>query len=102
MVGAAANPERASGKLIGLRGRAEHLVARGPFSADRIQPVETAARTVGVDLRLVEVEGPQDLERAFSAMTRYGIGALLVSLTPLLRSHRASLGTWRPSSSCRP
>jgi ABC-type uncharacterized transport system substrate-binding protein len=54
--------------------------------------VETAARAVGVDLRLVEVEGPQDFERAFSAMTRHGIGALLVSLTPLLSTHRAQLG----------
>jgi putative ABC transport system substrate-binding protein len=68
------------------------LVARDPFNADRIQPVETAARAVGVDLLLVEVEGPQDFERAFSAMTLQGVGALLVSFTPLLSTHRAQLG----------
>jgi putative ABC transport system substrate-binding protein len=67
------------------------LVARDPFNASRIQPVETAARGAGMDLRLVEVEGPQDFEAAFAGMTRQGVGALLVSFTPFLITHHAQI-----------
>jgi len=68
------------------------LVAGDPFNADRTTPVETAARAVGVQLHLVEVEGPDDFERAFAAMTRQGVDALLVSFTPLFGTHSAQLG----------
>jgi putative ABC transport system substrate-binding protein len=68
------------------------LVAGEPFNADRTTPVETAARAVGVQLHRVEVEGPHDFERAFAAMTRQGIDALLVSFTPLLGTHSEQLG----------
>jgi putative ABC transport system substrate-binding protein len=67
------------------------LVARDPFNADRIQPVEAAARGAGIDLRPVEVEGPQDFEAAFAGMTRQGVGALLVSFTPFLITHHAQI-----------
>jgi len=71
------------------------IVFRGggdPFNADRTTPVETAARAVGVQLHRAEVEGPHDFERAFAAMTRQGIDALLVSFTPLFATHSAQLG----------
>ena len=68
------------------------LVTRDPFNAERVQPVETAARARGVQLHRVEVEGPHDFERAFAAMTQEGIDALLVSFTPLLGLHSAQLG----------
>jgi len=68
------------------------LVAGDPFNADRTTPVETAARAVGVQLHRAEVEGPHDFERAFAAMTRQGIDALLVSFTPLFATHSAQLG----------
>jgi putative tryptophan/tyrosine transport system substrate-binding protein len=67
------------------------LSAGDPFNADRIQPVATAARAVGVHLHLVEAEVPQGLEAAFSTMTRQGVGAPLVSFTPILSTYRAQI-----------
>jgi putative ABC transport system substrate-binding protein len=58
------------------------LAAGDPFNADHTTPVETAARAVGVHLHPVEVEVPHSFEAAFSAMTRQGVGGLLVAFTP--------------------
>jgi putative tryptophan/tyrosine transport system substrate-binding protein len=49
------------------------------------------ARAVGVHLQLVDVEAPEDFEATFAAMTRQGVGALLVSITPFLSTHRAQI-----------
>ena len=76
----------------GLASVALLLQARDPANAERIAPVETAARTVEVHLHLVEVETPNDFEAAFSAVTQQGVSALLVSFTPLLTAHNAQLG----------
>ena len=62
-----------------------------PFRANKIPPVETAARAVGVHLQLVDVEASDDFEAAFAAMTRQGIGALLVSFTPFFATPRAQI-----------
>jgi putative ABC transport system substrate-binding protein len=67
------------------------LYALDPFHANRTPPVETAARASGVHLNLVEVEAPHDFEAAFSAMTRQGVNALLVSFTPFLGTHHAQI-----------
>jgi putative ABC transport system substrate-binding protein len=67
------------------------LSAGDPFNASRITPVERAAQAVGIELHLVEVEVPHGFEAAFSAMTHRGIGALLVSFTPLLITYRAQI-----------
>jgi putative tryptophan/tyrosine transport system substrate-binding protein len=67
------------------------LYAQDPFRAHKIPPVETAARAVGVHLQLVDVETPQDFEAAFAAMTHQSVGALLVSISPFLATHRAQM-----------
>jgi len=67
------------------------LYALNPFNARRITPVETAARTLGVHLHLVEIEAPNDFEAAVSAMTRQGVDGLLVSFTPFLSAHRGQI-----------
>jgi putative ABC transport system substrate-binding protein len=77
--------------IPGLTRVALLLSAGDPFNADRIQPVETAAQAAGVHLHLVEVEVPQGLEVAFSTITRQGVGALLVSFTPILGTYRAQI-----------
>ena len=67
------------------------LYALDPFNARRIPPVETAARTLGVHLHLVEVDAPNAFEAAFSAMTRQSVDGLLVSFTPFLGAHRGHI-----------
>jgi putative tryptophan/tyrosine transport system substrate-binding protein len=67
------------------------LSAGDPFNTSRIQPVETAARTTGVHLHVVEAEVPQGLEAAFATTTRQGVGALLVSFTPIIGRYRPQI-----------
>jgi putative ABC transport system substrate-binding protein len=69
------------------------LYADDPFRAGRIPPVDTAARAVGIDLHLVDVASPDDFEAAFAAMTRQGVGGLLVSFTPFLTTHHAQIAS---------
>ncbi len=42
-----------------------------------LKETEVAARALGVQLQLVEVRGPNDFDKAFSAMTRERAGALI-------------------------
>jgi len=67
------------------------LSAGDPFNAERMTPVETAARAVGVHLHPVEVEVPHGFEVAFSAMTRQGVGGLLVGFDAKLNMHGAQI-----------
>jgi putative ABC transport system substrate-binding protein len=67
------------------------LYRHSAFNADLSNPVVEAARTVGIDVQLVEVEGPHDFEAAFAAMTRQGVGAFLVSASPFLATYRAQI-----------
>ena len=45
---------------------------------DMVKETEAAARTLGVQLQFVEVQGPDDFDRAFSTMTRARADALFV------------------------
>ena len=45
---------------------------------DMLKRAEVAARALGVQLQFVEAQGPADLDRAFSDMTRVRAGALTV------------------------
>jgi ABC-type uncharacterized transport system substrate-binding protein len=67
------------------------LSAGDAYSAERITPVERAARAVGVHLHPMEVAVPDGLEAAFSAMTRQGVGGLLVGFDTQLQRHRAQI-----------
>jgi putative ABC transport system substrate-binding protein len=69
------------------------LYADDPFRAGRIPPVDTAAKAVGLDLHLVEVATPSDFDAAFAAMTRQGVGGLLVSFTPFLTTYHPQLAS---------
>jgi len=49
-----------------------------PGGAPQLREAEAAARILGVRLQAVEARNPQEIDRAFSAMTRERAGALIV------------------------
>jgi putative ABC transport system substrate-binding protein len=54
-----------------------------------LSETETAARTLGVQLRVVEVRGPTDFDSAFAAITKERVGALVVLPDAMFRNqHR--------------
>ena len=55
---------------------------------DMVKETEAAARTLGVQLQLVEVQGPDEFDRAFSTMTRERADALFVFPSAMLFSER--------------
>jgi putative ABC transport system substrate-binding protein len=57
-------------------------------SEDMLKGTEAAARTLGVRLQLVEVRRPDELDRAFSTMTRERFDALIVFPSPMLFGER--------------
>ena len=59
-----------------------------PTTRDMLKRTEAAARALGVQLQLVGVRGPDELDRAFSTMTKERAEALLVFPSPLLYAER--------------
>jgi putative ABC transport system substrate-binding protein len=55
---------------------------------DMLKETETAARTLGMQLQLVGVRGPDELDRAFSTMTRERAEALIIFPSPMLFNER--------------
>ena len=55
---------------------------------EMLKQTEAAARTLGVQLQLVGVRGPDELDRAFSTMTREHADALIVFPSPMLFNER--------------
>jgi putative ABC transport system substrate-binding protein len=55
------------------------------------QATEAAARTLGVHLQLVEVQDPDELDRAFATMTKEHADALIVLPSPMLYTERRHL-----------
>src|SRR5437773_3821248 len=56
-----------------------------------IREVNVAARSLGVQLQLLEARGPNEFDGAFAAMAKERVGALLVLSDAMLRSHRTRL-----------
>src|SRR5499425_2010641 len=56
-----------------------------------LEAAELAARTLGVQLHVVGARGPDDLDRAFSEMTRARVNALAVLSSPWLVRERQHL-----------
>jgi len=59
--------------------------------AAQLRETQRAAQALQVQLHLVEVRGPQEIDHAFSAIRSVPVDALLVLLDPLFLSHRARL-----------
>ena len=53
--------------------------------------IEGAARSLGLQLQLLEARGPGEFDGAFAAMTKERAGALLVTGDPMFFLHRARL-----------
>ena len=56
-----------------------------------IREVNIAARSLGVQLQLLEARGPNEFDGAFAAMAKERVGALLVLSDVMLNSHRTRL-----------
>src|ERR1700730_16153042 len=56
-----------------------------------IREVNVAARSLGVQLQLLEARGPNEFDGAFAAMAKERVGALLVLSDAVLNSHRTRL-----------
>jgi putative ABC transport system substrate-binding protein len=57
----------------------------------QLREADSDARVWGVELQILEARGPNELDRAFAAMTRERIGALLVLGDPLFFQHRTRI-----------
>ena len=56
-----------------------------------IREANVAARSLGVQLQLLEARGPNEFDGAFAAMAKERVGALLVLSDAMLNSHRTRL-----------
>jgi putative tryptophan/tyrosine transport system substrate-binding protein len=63
----------------------------GPAQPLTISNIKGAARSLGLQLQLVEARGPGDFDGAFAAMVRERVGALFVVTDPAFIPHRARL-----------
>lgn len=62
-----------------------------PSHALAISNVKAAARSLGVELQLLEVRDPDEFDGAFAAMVKERVGALLVVSDPMFGLHAARL-----------
>ena len=62
-----------------------------PSHSQSVKTVEQAARSLGVELQVVDARAPEELGPAFRAMTRARADALLVVPDSMLFTHRARL-----------
>jgi putative ABC transport system substrate-binding protein len=65
--------------------------ANSVFQTQMLRETEAAARTLRVDLQLVEAQSAADFDVAFQAMARRGAGALTVLSDPVFTVHRARI-----------
>ena len=56
-----------------------------------LENVKAAARSLGLQLQLLEARGPDDFDGAFAAMAKERVGALLVVSEAMLNFHRVRL-----------
>ena len=62
-----------------------------PTLGPAIEEVKAAARSLGVQLQVLEARGPNDFDSAFAAMARERAGALLVITDSMFSTHRIRL-----------
>jgi putative ABC transport system substrate-binding protein len=62
-----------------------------PSNVPAVKAVESAARSLGVELIMVSIRGPEDLSDAFSNMRQHRVDAFLAVASPLTNSARTTL-----------
>jgi putative ABC transport system substrate-binding protein len=56
-----------------------------------IKEVDAVARSLGVQIRILNVKKPEEIKHAFKAMAREGVGALIVSTQGMLVQNRTTI-----------
>src|SRR5262245_47726413 len=67
------------------------LNAASPNHATAVSNVKAAARSLGVQILLLEARGPNEFDVAFAAMAKDRVEALLIETDPMFILHRAQL-----------
>jgi putative ABC transport system substrate-binding protein len=88
-----------SGKRLALLKEAVPKVTRvavlwnvaNPVAALQLRETQVAARTLGLKLQSLEVRAPKDLDRAFAAMRKERVGALVVLPDLMFFDHQKRL-----------
>ena len=62
-----------------------------PWHPIAVKGIEAGARSLGVQLQILDVRGPEDFDNAFAAMTWQRSGAVLVLADPMTFFHRTRL-----------
>ena len=62
-----------------------------PWHPLALKGLEAAARSLAVQLQILEMRGPEEFDNAFAAMTRERAGAVLVLADPMIFFHRTRL-----------
>jgi len=62
-----------------------------PLHAPAVRDVKVAARSLGVQLQLLETRGPTEFDGAFAAMAKERVGGLFVVADTMFNLHRAQL-----------
>jgi putative ABC transport system substrate-binding protein len=62
-----------------------------PASQLQLREAEAAARALGLRLQTLEARGPEEIERAFAAMTRERAGALVVLTDAIFTNQRQQI-----------
>ncbi len=64
-----------------------------PVFSIQLSEVQSAGKTLGLQLQILETRDPKDFEPAFSALTEKGAGALLVLSDAVLNAHRERIAS---------
>src|SRR5829696_5725850 len=67
------------------------FASTAPSHIPALDAAETAARSLGVELRMLPVRGEEDFDGAFAKMAQDGVDGFMVLATPLTFSRRALL-----------
>jgi putative tryptophan/tyrosine transport system substrate-binding protein len=62
-----------------------------PGAAQGVRESEAAARSLGLRIRVVDARGPEDLERAFAAMVKEQVNAMVLLPDPILFDQRTRI-----------
>ena len=71
-----------------------------PGNPSLISDLQTAARTLRLQLVVVNARTDSDLETAFATLSQQRVGAVLVSATNFFISAGSTLRRWRPAMRC--
>jgi len=69
-----------------------------PVKTETLKEMEAAARVLGVQLQLLEVQGPNDFDSAFGAMSRAGVGAFTLLPIPMFLAERRRIADFAAKS----